>query len=354
MQNPASMAIPYHTREADLPASAATICRLWVGSLVGHSESSAADKLRLGYEDNAAGQGTVLLLYPGTESEPCGVQGLHPRVFHLGARRITAAGLADFAVESAHRSLGPALMLMRDGVRLARDRFDLLYGLPNQKAAAVLARAGLKKLGMVQRFAKPLRSRAKLAARLPPFLAGLLAPCVDFALRAQDQLRRIGASPRLVCEATGWSDPTLDDLWARRPASLLLSERSSAMLRWRLGAPERGAWRVCLARDRAGAVRGYVAWRIKDGFAEVGDFFSDVPEQLTAPLMLAFTPIAREAGAHSVSVTFFGCEPVARALVRGGMTPRPQQAPLFVLPDSDPAFGDPRCWYLTGFDNDED
>lgn len=349
-----SMAISYQIQEADLSASAAAIRALWVANLVGHDERSATAKLRLGYAQNPAGGGIALLLYPAGVEQPAGVQGLHPRRFHLGALQLSAVGLADYAVDAAHRSLGPALMLMRHGTQLAGERFDLTYGLPNQKAAAVLARAGLKRLGLVQRYAKPLRSQQLLAQRVPPALARMLAPAVDAAMWLQDLWRALTMRPSLRCMAADWADAGLDGLWARRPASLLLSERTGEMMRWRFGAPERGHWRLSLARDARGAVRGHVVWRLVDGFAEIGDFFSDDPDRLTAPLLLAFTREARGAGAASLSVMFFGREAVARGLHKAGMSPRPQQAPLFTLPGRDAALADPDRWYLTSFDNDAD
>lgn len=348
------MAISYHIQEADLSVSAAVIHELWVANLVGHDERSASAKLRLGYAENPAGRGSALLLYPDGSTEPKGVQGLHPRAFCFGTRQLRAVGLADYAVDAAHRSLGPALMLMRQGTQLGRERFDLVYGLPNQKAAAVLARAGLKRLGVVQRYAKPLRSRAQLGRRLPAALAGAAAPLVDGALRLRDALRAMAERPALRCHTVAWADADVEPLWAQRPRTLLLSERSGAMLRWRFGCAERGDWRLSLAHDRAGVLRGYVVWRLKDGFAEIGDFFSAEPATLTAPLMLAFTREARRAGAASISVSFFGAGAVARALQRSGMSPRPQQAPLFKLPGDDAALDEPERWYVTGFDNDAD
>jgi hypothetical protein len=296
----------------------------------------------------------VLLLYPVGERVPCGVQGLHPRIFHFGTRRVRAAGLADFAVHVAHRSLGPALTLTRHGVAVCAERFAITYGLPNANAAPVLSRAGLKRFGALRRYAKPLATHDKLTRRMPAWLARCCAPVLDRARDAQDQLRGLAVRARLACSPTNWDDAALDSLWARRPSALLLSERSAAMLRWRFGAEGRADWRICIGRDRYGEARGYVVWRLHQGFAEIGDFFSGDPDAWTVPLMLSFARLARGAGAASVSVVFFGRSEVAEGLQASGMRLRPSEAQLFKSPGGVPELDEPEHWYFTAFDNDED
>lgn len=348
------MAINYTIEEADLSAASGAIKTLWVDNLVGHTPVTAEAKLALGYLHNPAERGTALLLFAEGEAAAKGVQGLHPRVFHLGERRLRAVGLADYAVDMAHRTLGPALMLMRHGTRLGSERFDLVYGLPNAKAAPVCARAGLKRLGSLRRFAKPLATRTQLAKRMPGWLAAACAPVLDALLGLVDARRRLREPARLRCRDATWDEAGLDELWSQRSASLLLSERSAAMLAWRFGRPERGDWRICLAHDANGRVRGHVVWRLIGGFAEIGDFFSGDPQRLTAALMLAFTPLARHSGAASMSVSFFGCPEIEQQLQAAGLQLRPGESPVFKAPGSSPELDAPACWYLTAFDNDAD
>src|SRR5690606_19934502 len=148
--------------------------------------------------------------------------------------------------------------------------------------------------------------------------------------------RALRQGTRLRCEPMAWGDAALDAaieaIWAQRPRELLLSERSASMLRWRFAAEGRGAWRLCLARDAAGAPCGYVVWRLHRGFAHVGDFFSTDLARWTGPLMLAFSALARRGGARSVSVSFLGTGDVVRALQASGLALRQQDAPLFKLP----------------------
>ncbi len=344
----------YYLQEADLEVSAVAIQQLWIANLFGHTQESAPAKLRLGYVANPAGQGCIVLLHTSVDGTAVGIQGLHPRTFYLGTKRLRAVGMADFAVESGHRSLGPALMLMRFCARVGAERFDLIYGLPNQKAAPVLVRAGFRRVGVVRRYAILLGSQARLSHYFPSWLVTLTAPVVDTALIARDFWRSKTTSLRLVCEPADWDNAEVDALWALRSTQLLLSERSCQTLRWRFGVPGRGPWKFCLCRDPQGVVRGYVVWRIVDGFAEIGDFFSADPETWTTPVLIAFMRLARQLRVTSVSVAFFGNESVVEGLLVAGMTLRPQEAPLFKLPGGPLELDAAEHWYLTSFDNDAD
>lgn len=348
------MAINYSIEEADLSAEAAVIESLWVGNLVGHVAFSAGAKLRLGYLDNPAGQGAVILLKAEGLPDAQGALGLHPRRFHLGPRAIRAIGLADYAVDAMHRSLGPALQLMRFGARIGAERFDLTYGFPNAKAAPVFKRAGLQRLGEVKRYAKLLASRERLARHMPHWLARCCAPLVDRTQGLRDRFLGLSARTPLVCLPATWEDPSFDAVWARRPAAMLLSERTGAMLRWRFGAPGRGDWQVCVARDGDGTAHGYVVWRRMEGFAEVGDFFTNDPTTSTLPLMLAFSRLARRSDVQSISVEYFGSAAVARQLRGAGLVLRPERIPVFTGASTSAVPQSAELWYLTRFDSDAD
>ena len=98
---------------------------------------------------------------------------------------LNAAAIADFAVARDHRSLGPALMLIRAIASLGSERFDLVYGLPNPSATAVCRRGGLRQIGAVQRYVKVLRWQYLLARRVPSWMAHLLSALVEPARRIQ-------------------------------------------------------------------------------------------------------------------------------------------------------------------------
>lgn len=354
METPAGRNGGYSTREADLNLDAASIVSLWADNLLGHDQASARAKLRLGYRDNPAGGASVQLLMVQGEPHAQGAQGLHARVFWVGARQWHGAGLGDFVVNLPHRSLWPALLLMRRCVKLGAERFDVTYGFPNKKAAAVCRQGGLRQFGDMQRYAKPLSSRAYLARRMPSWMAGVVAPMVDAAMRIGDSFRALLGPTPLACTAIDWQDPAIDMLWSRRVATVAFSERSSRMLQWRFALPGRGKWHLCLVSDASGSAQGYVVWRDLEGLVEIGDFFTVEPARCTASLLNAFIRMARTQGARSVSLEFFGANQVVAQILRAGMRQRPERHPVYtcsVLPEG---FGTPGNWYLTLFDDDAD
>ena len=364
------MPTQYSVEAARLASHPSEVLTLWINNLPGYDPANARAKLQLGYLANPAGASHVLLLMAedtqglqraeGVQGlqRAEGVQGLHARLFQIGAQTLRVAALADLVVNPDHRSLGPALMLMRRSVEIAGEHFDLAYGLPNERAAAVCARAGLRALGSLKRYAKPLASREKLGQRISPGLAMLFAPLIDRVLTARDAWRGAKLGLRLTCRSSSWNNPALDEVWAQRSAGLLLSQRTGDMLRWRFdGArlPQSSPrWEICIAHDASSAVQGYVVWRQNAGFFEVGDFFvKDVPLHLT-PMMLGFARFAKRHQAVSISVQFFGDPRVAQGLLAAGMQLRPEEAAVFIGASAPTELTDPDIWYLTAFDNDAD
>jgi hypothetical protein len=350
------MASRYFVEEAMLEHCHDETKALWSTNLRSFTPAAVDAKLELGYRTNPAGQGVILVLRVHGETSIVGVQGVHPRTMHLGPTLIRAANLADFAVAPEHRTLGPALTLMKYAITQTAAPFDLLYGLPNAKSAAVCIRAGLKRVGSIQRHAKPLRSRKLMARHMPTPLAGALAPWADLGLRLMDAWRSQTDGTRLVCRVASFDDSRLDTLWAGRRGDLLLSERSSAMLRWRYATAGRGPWQISIASAPDNTPVGYVVWRLEDGTASVGDFFCVEPRTQTTALVLAFAAQARTQGADVVSLLFFGTSEVSTGLRRAGFAVRGENALVYVghasraLAAVDPE----RHWYSTGFDNDAD
>ncbi len=354
-------AVRYVAAEASPTAEAESLCALWHRNLHFDSVAHAAEKLEHGYVCNPAGAGVLFAVRGATAASGetgarvAGSIGLHPRHLCIGERELVAASLADFAVDRSHRTVGPALMLMRAALRAGRQRFALVYGIPNADSHALLRRAGLKQIGEMQRFVLVISSRPKLEGRLPRAVLPLLAPFVDLALRARAFWQRPGLRSTLRCCEASFTDPAIDRVWGQRPRSWLMSDRAASTLRWRYARARPTKWRVAVARTADGRDAGYVAWRLDAGVAVVGDFLATHPSRETGALMHAFAQHARQAGAHAVTASFLGDPAVARGLLGAGFFPAGSPGePVFVDRDGVLADFPDAQWYLTGYDNDGD
>lgn len=350
------MAGPYHTRTADLPRQEAEVTALWSVNLFGLKSAGARLKLQQGYLDNPSGQGMAVLLHEASHQAPVGVIGLHPRRGEYLGQAVPMANLSDFAVAPEHRSLGPALMLVRAAVAASAQRYALLWGLPNRKSAGVMKRAGLERVGNLSRHTKVLRAGALRGRKA--VVRGLLAavaPAVDLVLLLADGLRRAWAGENLRAMEIPWDDPRLDSLWAQRPREWLLAERSGEQLRWRFAPPRPGGWSIALLEDRAGQACGYFIWRIRGhGAAELGDFFAQGPQPPCAELLLAAGRFLRSKGASTATLSFFGTPAVGRALHQAGFRVRSTERGVFVARSPMSGAELASRWYVTSFDEDAD
>lgn len=344
-----------HTvEEAQIETDAQEICRLWAENLPVGSMNNAREKLARGYRENPAGGGAIFALKDRATGSMAGIIGVHARTLFMGVQRFEACNLADYAVDRAHRTLGPALALMRMSLVAARERFRFVYALPNRSSLALCRRAGMTELGAMVRYAKVVSSSHQLAQHLPRPIALILAPIVDATLRLADVYRSARMGQRLRFEPGRLDSPELQRIWDRRPGSFLLSDRSPPKQIWRheTAFPQ---WQVSIARDGAGHEQAYVVWRIRAGLAIVGDFLAIDPTHATAPLLLGFARHARRNGAHGVVVSFFGSVVVTKGIRRAGFFALADSAePVFALNAPPEAGAGTHGWYFTAFDNDAD
>ena len=284
----------------------------------------------------------------GTSSPACddvvGTSGFSIRRFQLGGTDVRAAVCGDLVVSRAHRSLLPALRLVRAVREHAVGEYAFCYGFPNEKAQGVMVRAGFQVLGKTTRYARVLRhagylrqvaarvrSRPELAPvvdsaarhrRLARALAPVLAPVLDVARLAGGlpDIARARAAYRLVWLRA--ADARFDQLWDRARAEYdVIGARTSAMLRWRY---PRGEIAALLQRsDRALHAYALIERDDDAGAAHVRDAFGH--QAALGPLFDLLLPAAWWAGAHSLSIRLLGAPYLARVLVERGFEARPEQ-----------------------------
>lgn len=350
-----SPVLPLEPRLADTPRESDAICRLLAAGFSELSRSAACEKVESQYISNPSGIACCVVMDGEQPGELVGMQALVSRTFVAGDVDLKPCSIADFVVLPEHRSLGPALRLLKHSIQQGRQHFDFLFGFPNDVAARIFAHAGLKPIGRVVRYVRLLRSSRLLSsrtARLPRPLASMLLAAVDGWL----WLKRIhGHDNSLAWSAPNEFGNILDELWTLSDRSdLVLGVRSREQLAWRFKSNQDARIALCRRRD-GDAVIGYVIWVRGKHAIRILDLFCVRPTQDIGTLLAGFIRHVDVDGADSVSMEFTGPRSLQEAIVAVGFRPRESTPYLGVIGDrgliSEQQLA---ALYLTSFDRDSD
>lgn len=248
-----------------------------------------------------------------------------PRPFRFGDRIVRGSLLANLMVAKEHRTLWPALKLVR---RLVDDckrsgSVDVLYGDPNEAALAILRAVGFRPVGALRRFVAPVsdgRMVVDWGIGLYQLLRRFRGPTMDLEVRAHRAID-LPAGPKVVDPAEpGSFSPAL------RPA----------VYRHRLpGYPGTGdRWYTFHRRNEADPVAAVLV-REPDsrGLAVVGAL-QGASSSLLSPVLLGLTRTLRQAGTgiQRLELSVMGESRVAAATQRAGFVPRDERIPVVALP----------------------
>ena len=335
----------YVAHAGDADRDRELVISLWRGNLGQQARLEA--KFDWFYRSSPWGPPLLQLLRHEPSSAWVGVAGAGTRRMLDQGRELRAGVLVDLAVNAAHRSLGPALTLQKALLHVGGERFDLLYGFPNSRAAPVFKRAGYAHLGEIVRYACVLRHRRYLELLMPPFAAGLLG----FALDAASKLRAFGRDRGLTYEWVASVDPRVDELWSQSEhGAALIAPRDTAMLHWRFDrSPSRTVRYLLVSAKRCGSLLAWFACEVDGTTLHVRDFWSvDAARGIGRRLIAAMLIAARRSGQSSVSVEYAGPGPRHRAWLDAGFVARSRR-PIFGLWNE----RSPHVLHLTSADEDE-
>jgi hypothetical protein len=346
----------YAVRRADVGAESEGILRLWLAAYPAMDPAAARRKLVSQYLRAPAGPGICLFLEHGADKVPVGVQCLGLRRFAYGDESILGGIFADYVVDIRHRSLGPALRLMKETQSTGNDALAMLYGFPNEKSEAVCRRVGMRSPGKITRFVRLLRSSSFLARRRGPRRKWLLPVVASMS----DALLAMAITAKYLVQARRWHwseqddfDGFFDDCWeAAGREGWLIGERSRETLNWRF--PKESPRRISIADDRdSGTRQGYIVWSRSHDAVHILDVFCRRPRQQLGGLLAGFANRVRKLGADSISLEFAGPRALEDAVRQAGYLPRDQH-PLVLSATA----GSGICslllesMYLTSFDRD--
>jgi len=148
------------------------------------------------HEGNPAGPGWCWALCDRQSGIICAMTSVFPRRMFLDGRLISGGQVGEFAVDSAYRSLGPAVMLQRATFQLVDSGvLALCYDCPpHSRGMSTFVRLGMRPSCEVTRYALLLRSDEVLRTRIGK---GVWTKPV---IAAANLLLRIRRTPRRIAE----------------------------------------------------------------------------------------------------------------------------------------------------------
>ena len=315
------------------------------------------------YRDNPAGPSRLAVLQASsTDGQPpsiVGTAGYGTRCLLLAGEPRAAAVLADLAVDKAHRTALPAIMLAREMRKEVVKNYPLVYAFPNHNAAPLLLRIGYRQIGETRRFVLVLRHRRHLSAKrlgaggLRAASLGLdAARAALVAARAASALRAYRL--RWVPEP---DDQQFDQLWREAGRDYrLVGVRDAAFVRWRLlRRPEGRLDLAVLTNARSGALEAYAAVAHEGGVVHVRDLFGH--RRALDPMVRLLSASLMARGAEAISVRLFGAPALASCLTMLGFHVRADRRSVIV--GAGASLGqvpldvfDADTWYLTDADED--
>jgi hypothetical protein len=348
--------VAYSVRQSEALPVAETLTGLWRRNLHIPPRIDLTARLRWYYVDAPEGPGRVMLLVATTADGEAvvGCEGIGVRRFAVAGQPgpVRAALLGDLAVDRAHRTLMPALNLVRAGRAAARE-LPLHYGFPNAAAAPLFERAGYRKLGTVTRWVRVLRHaryvKRVLANRTLARASGAL---LDAARLAEAAVAAVSSSP-LRLERLADVDDRVDRLWdAAHRQWGVIAWRGAAFLRWRfLREPASRCEIVCLCEPRTRELRAYAVLEPDDDVTHIRDFLG-VSARDVARLLDEVALRLYRRGAAAMSVSFLGAPRVEALLRSRHFMASPAERVVFA--DAAPGVTIPAAerWYLTDADED--
>lgn len=352
----ADSAPSYSVVQADLVADREQILALWRNSLALAEQRDG--KYRWSYEDHcAAGTPIILFALHGAEGgTPIGTLGLGPRRMQAANRDFMAGVLGDFAVEPAHRSVYPALLLQKEMRRRSEATFPVLFGFPNKKSEPVVRRVGYRQIGDLTRYVYVLRTGKYLPPAIPKSVRDGIGAVWDIIRRIRYGRAWHAGSRGLRHEWLDRPDRRFDELWARQTAAAqVMGFRDRAFLDWRfVRQPDRRHRFLAIRASGDTALLGYAVCESEGETLHLRDMLVDphVRESAADVLRVLIRLAGREGYA---SLSFEVCADIGmqRTLARVGMIGRGSRPVVASIGEQLAGHLRGREWFLTCADEDE-
>lgn len=341
-------------RQADPVADAGAIRAVLERNL---PEAARPERFEWHYQRNPDGPALVWLVQDAA-GRPVGTSAAYPRRMHLDGEIVRALNLSDFAVDTAYRSLGPALQLLRATLEPVRSgEYAFSYDFPSESMRALYRRMGGADLGRKERWVRPVDLRPIARRKMGNGIVGsVVGAAGQAALRARDAFSGVpsGLEIELLEGECGAEFDALDERLGR--LRRVIGVRDAAYLNWRYAQSPLSSFSILCAR-RAGRLEGFaVLWPEDPEVVPILDLYAPEENGVRRGLIAGTVEFARRRGAESLWMEVLADSGSARTVQALGFVKRDDtEGPVpFAGPESPhrATLADADNWWITGGDRD--
>ncbi|MEO1995082.1 MAG: hypothetical protein ABGZ17_07390, partial [Planctomycetaceae bacterium] len=309
------------------------------------------------YNSNPDGRAVIWSLRRSDTNEMVGFTACLPRTMIVNGTAKRAWIGSDFSILPKYRTLGLAVRLRRAAKEaIEAGEVDMLYAHPNDRMAVIHKRAGHIPVGVMQRYARPLRTGPMLQERIGNRLLSSAAEiALDPLLKLADPEKRTRRRYRVEQHSADSFDTCFDQLFEEHcPANTVIGCRGSRYLNWRYGENPLYESHVLTAYENDG-LAGYLVWTVEDDSIVVKDLFP-ATSSVARDLLARVTRLGRERKVRSATLTVSVHHPLEKVLTEFGYKPRAEQSQMYAFfsPHLDQADHviEPARWHITVGDRD--
>ncbi len=312
------------------------------------------------YKNNPCGRAACWIIKDTETDTVVGSTAIFPRKVFVKGECLLGGITGDFAVDTKHRILGPALQLQKAGISECNEnQFDFLYGSPNEKSEPVQRRTGFKVIGSTYRMVKILRSNHYLKGHINlPTVAKLVSIAADLTLKVMSKESYYRRRKDFRFEVLSVFDKRFDDLWQKASSHYsIIGERTSKFLNWRFTqCPYKKYSIFAMIKKGSNEIIGYIVYYVVRHNVNIADLLVLDMNSYIDILFSEFLLFQRKEKHHSVSFIYFGNEHFVNKLKKYRFSVREANRNIvaYVNPSS-PLYSyilDNNNWYLTEADND--
>src|ERR1700722_17123209 len=250
-------------------------------------------------EGNPAGAGWTWVVYDRQSGAIGAMTSLYPRPMYIDGKLVLCGQVAEFAVDEAYRSLGPAMMLQRATFEpVDSEEVALCYDCPpHDRGMSTFIRLAMRPSCELTRYAVLLRSEEVVANKLghgawtKPLIAG-----ANLLLTPRRGIHR--TSGLEVCSLEGRFGDEFTRLDQMVPSlGIIRSSRSMEVLNWRYCDRFESNVEVLIARNKGELVAFLACVVDPDGRASILDLFGQNLEEAGLALLGAAIELYRRKNA---------------------------------------------------------